>query len=48
MDRMQKYTCIETKEKMKPEQRERLQELYGESVRNLEKICGRSLDTIWF
>lgn len=44
----QKYTTVENKEKMTPEQKARLQEFYRPSVERLSELLGRDVGKIWY
>lgn len=48
IQKIHKYTMCTNNEKMLPESREVLNHFYKESIKNLEKIIGRSLEGVWY
>lgn len=45
---IRKYTLVDNYEKMKPEQRKRLDKFFEPSIKKLEEITGKSLKGIWY
>lgn len=48
IQKLHKYTMIETNEKMLPEHREKLNSYYRDSIHRVEEITGKNLKGLWY